>query len=217
MIRTYLNFSKDEENIDDIFKKCKRRSTRSLGLGGFYNAFFKSHVQVPKDKLQCGTFEFMDGSITSRQLKIDVSILCTDCNVHSVMGIMTTYSIAPGTTKIIYYDLGNFRKSVSKFTRETGLPEFFFWKTILKTNQDPLSSGSEQFGKDLFIDNHFSRINNYGTVYELRNEYFKCLEPEPEPLVSDDLVVVNDSKESQLQELLNQVEKIVKLLKKDQE
>jgi hypothetical protein len=200
----YIEFSA-RQNISKIIEKCEKELGAKLTLNDFYNAFFKcSDSRVYKKDNDSLTFS--NAGIKNTNGKC-VMINCFESGVFYHMGkpVDNVVKCDNYNTDVIYYDLLDIEGSVKKFIETTRIPEFFFWKAILKNNQDPFNTKYEQFG-DMYIDTIYSEIWNGGHKIVLKNSFFHDKNE-----ITNDLVVVE--KEEKFDKLLNGIIKLVESFK----
>lgn len=193
------------QSISKIIEKCEKELGTRLTLNDFYNAFFKpsdNRVYI-KDN---GSLTFSNAGIKNTNGKC-VMINCFESDVCYHMGKPADIVVKKCdnyNTDTIYYDLLDIEGSVKKFIETTRIPEFFFWKAILKNNQNPFNANYEKFGDDMYIDTSYSAIWNCGHKIVLKNSYFHKEN-------ANDLVVVE--KEEKFDKLLNGITKLVESFK----
>ena len=193
------------QSISKIFEKCYKELATKVTLNDFYRAFFKpSGIELLKK--DNGSLTFSNAGIKNTNGKC-VMINCFESDVCYHMGKPADNVVKCDNynTDTIYYDLLDIEGSVKKFIETTRIPEFFFWKAILKNNQEPFNAKYEKFGDDMYIDTEFSEIWNCGHKIVLKNSYFH---KENE----NDLVVVE--KEEKFDKLLDGITKLVESFKK---
>ena len=193
------------QSISKIFEKCYKELATKVTLNDFYRAFFKpSGIELLKK--DNGSLTFSNAGIKNTNGKC-VMINCFESGVCYHMGKPADNVVKCDNynTDTIYYDLLDIEGSVKKFIETTRIPEFFFWKAILKNNQEPFNAKYEKFGDDMYIDTEFSEIWNCGHKIVLKNSYFH---KENE----NDLVVVE--KEEKFDKLLDGITKLVESFKK---
>jgi hypothetical protein len=200
----YIEFS-TRQNISKIVEKCEKELGTKLTLNDFYRAFFKPSCIEPYKK-DNDSLTISYAGIKSTNGKC-VMINCFESGVCYHMGKPADDSTKCKnySTDDIYYDLLDIEGSVKKFIETTHIPEFFFWKAILKNNQDPFNAKYEQFG-DMFINTTFSEIWCGGYKIILKNSFFHDQNEN-----ANDLVVVE--KEEKFDKLLNGITKLVESFK----
>jgi hypothetical protein len=202
----YIEFSA-RQNISKIVEKCEKELGTRLTLNDFYNGFFKPYGTYAHKK-DNGSLTFSNARIKGTNEKC-VMINCFESGVCYHMGkpVDNFVKCDNYSTDIIYYDLLDIEGSVKKFIETTRIPEFFFWKAILKNNQEPFNAKYEKFGDDMYIDMTCSEIWNCGHKIVLKNSHFHT-----ESENANDLVVVE--KEEKFDKLLDGITKLVESFKK---
>lgn len=208
----YIKFSCHQKSIRQTADECSEALDESLTFKDFCLGYFKNpkYSHFTRDNLN---LSFNDGSISTP--KHSVAISCIENSVCHYMGTPRNNFPAPRyltSAQVIYYDLENMEESVLNFTSKTCIPEFFFWKTILKHNQDTFPAEYEQFG-DLYISSEYSEIWNCGTKIVLKNSYFKEEETETGKLTKEGMVVVDKKDDEKFDRFLESIAKVVDAFK----
>jgi hypothetical protein len=200
----YIEFSA-RQSISKIVEKCEKEIGTTVYMNDFYRAFLKPSGIEPLKK-ENDSLTFSNARIKNTNGKC-VMINCFESDVCYYTGKPAEYAVKCKnySTDVIYYDLLDIEGSVKKFIETTRIPEFFFWKTILKTNQDPINANYEEFGY-MFIDTKYSAIWNCGHKIILKNSFFH-----KENENANDLVVVE--KEEKFDKLLDGLTKLVESFK----
>lgn len=198
-----VEFSQNDSSIETTIRKCGLGLHQTLSDRDFYIAFFK-----PSDEKDPTTFENSEfstknaGDLSSRSSEKPVGIVCKESDTEQLDGPCSNRTYEDDENCItIWYDLKDIRTSVNNFLKETKLPEFFFWKTILKRRLNlSYDLPSEEFGtyyKKIEVGSPFStirvndRVSKKNQKYILKNSYFKH-NPDPVSDPDPDMVVIQD-------------------------
>lgn len=203
----YIEFS-TRQSISKIIESCEKELGTKVTLSDFYNAFFKCYG-IRAYKKDNGSLTFSNVGIKNTNEK-SVMINCFESGVCYYMGKPSDNVVKCDnfSTDIIYYDLLDIEGSVKKFIETTRIPEFFFWKAILKNNQDSFNAKYEKFG-DMYIDTTYSEIWNCGHKIVLKNSFFH---DQNAIANANDLVIVE--KQDKFDKLLDGITKLVDSFKK---
>ena len=202
---TYIGFSCRQKGIVETLNKCSNElGYASLVFDDFYRGFLKE--SGPCTYVRNTDLEMNNGTI--RYNKCSAAIYCIENDVSYYQGFSSnTLCKSAIDPQVIYYDLENITESVLNFTEKTGIPEFFFWKTILVNNQGKCSKEYEQFG-ELTISRDYSVLWNDGDKIVLKNKYYHDQVQDQE-----EMVVVENKKDEKFDKFLDSITKLVETFK----
>lgn len=198
------NYYVDNDLSLTLFKNLfkKQEISEQDARTAFFKPYDKSlkrtlkarHLNMTDERLGVVRVNFYDNyNIAIKHKEADVNQICGDYYLGHYKD-----------EKIISYSLNNVKQSLEDFRSKVELPDFFFWKAILKPKK--YNHSHEKFG-NVVISNEESSIVKDNVKYTLRDVFYPE-QQEQEQEQQEDPVLIEHDNSKELEALRKQIESL---------